>query len=433
MNNITFSNEEIEILKGTDIEKQKELVKIKVDNFEGTNIEDFFWICINVKKSKDKHKQKEIVVYKRPKDDSDDEKKMETNSNKTESLSMLIDFKLAKLTDTKKIKSKPNLHVGRGMCPKGDVWFIKDWSVCMECESEENVMKCGDCEKRDNVRCVLCKNCRYSNVNKLENESKMDNIKREVIRKELQMKPSLSLDILCGMPRKMAMDKLMKDIMQLEALDRGKYSLFLVDMDNLKALNSVLSHQGADEVIKHVGLTLKKWCLKVNKGQIRKLEKAWCFRQGGDEFCMVVRSKGSGCNTSFNDFVLGWKEEINGLVNSEWINKYKPSKEDMKEGMKTLKERKMKKIETALSGIILDERIKKIISDAVDHMEISFDLQKIGISVGLFVAAQLLTKEKDWIKCAEIAQDAAKDIKGKNSISIYYEVIKGVVPQNKTE
>eukprot|EP01083_Nonionella_stella_P272390 923625_1 len=262
----------------------------------------------------------------------------EDDEQKTQSSSMLIDFEAGKST-----KTLPGCSSGHGMCPKGDVWFKKDYGVCMECESKENVMKCDDCNLRDKVRCVLCKNCRIMNLNKLEYESKMDNIKRNVIRTELYGKPSLSLDILCGLPRVSALDKLMKDIMGLEAVDRQKYSLFLVDMDNLKALNSVLSHQGADEVIKNVGLTLKNWCVKVNNGEVKDLDKGFCFRQGGDEFAIVVRSAGWAHETSFRDFFLGWKKDINNLVNSSFMDKYKPNDQDLKEGIKTFKRKKKEK------------------------------------------------------------------------------------------
>eukprot|EP01084_Bolivina_argentea_P260733 440402_1 len=187
---MSFNDEQLEILNGMDVEKQKELIKVKVGEFQGRNIDDFFWICINAGKNQSKNKKKALTVYKRPKDDIDDEKKMDKdNEQKTQSLSMLIDFKLAKTT-----KTIDYLSTGQGMCPKGDVWFKEDKGVCMECESKENVMECYDCNERDKVRCVLCKNCRIMNLNKLEYESKMDNIKRTVIRAELSGKPSLSLD-----------------------------------------------------------------------------------------------------------------------------------------------------------------------------------------------------------------------------------------------
>ncbi len=60
-------------------------------------------------------------------------------------------------------------------------------------------------------------------------------ILNEVIRSELLTKPSLSLDLLCGLPRVSGLEKLMKDIMRLDAADRMKYAMFLIDMDNLKA------------------------------------------------------------------------------------------------------------------------------------------------------------------------------------------------------
>eukprot|EP01084_Bolivina_argentea_P248851 416362_1 len=275
---ITFTNEEIKILIGKNIEKQKKLAKIKMDQFEGSNIEDFFWMWINAG-NKYRNKTDILKVNKRPKDDID-EKQLENDINKTNSLSMLIDFQSANNTKTSAIYTATT---GHGMCNKGDVWFDKDGTVCMECGSGKNVMKCHDCNSRDNVRCTLCKRCRFMNFNTLAYESKVDNIKRAVIRAELSIKPSLSLDVLCGLPRKMGLDKLMEDIMRLDEDDRSQYVVFLVDMDNLKALNSILSHQGADEVIKNVGIVLKKWCLKIKKGKFQKLENAFCFRQGGDE------------------------------------------------------------------------------------------------------------------------------------------------------
>eukprot|EP01084_Bolivina_argentea_P051196 94170_1 len=145
---VSFNDEQLEILNGKDIDKQKELVKVKVDDFKGPNIEDFFWICINARKNQNKKEKKALTVYKRPKDDIDDEKKMDKDDEqKTQSLSMLIDFKLAKTTK----QGGLGISTGHGMCPKGDVWFQKNYDVCMECESKENVMKCYDCNERNKV------------------------------------------------------------------------------------------------------------------------------------------------------------------------------------------------------------------------------------------------------------------------------------------
>ncbi len=45
----------------------------------------------------------------------------------------------------------------------------------------------------------------------------------------------------------------------------------------------------------------------------------------------------------------------------------------------------------------------------------------------------IITKERNWIECAEKAQTIAKTIKGKNSLCVYYERISGVIPFEKTE
>ena len=141
----------------------------------------------------------------------------------------------------------------------------------------------------------LCKECRLTNMNKLENESKMNELKSKMIRRELVNKPLLTLDLLCGLPTVKALEKLIEDILKVEPVGRSKYILFLIDVDNLKALNSALGHKGADGVIKGVGNILNKYTKQVNDGQWRddkdglsSFYKAWCFRFVNDKYPVLI-------------------------------------------------------------------------------------------------------------------------------------------------
>eukprot|EP01083_Nonionella_stella_P253994 873439_1 len=89
-----------------------------------------------------------------------------------------------------------------------------------------------------------------------------------------------------------------------------------------------------------------------------------------------------------------------------------------------------------MDGINLDENTKKqcykIMETAIDNEDTKFDVDKIGISVGVFIP-KLYSKEKHWIECAEKAQDTAKEMKGKNQIRIYYEDMNGIIPENRSD
>ena len=117
----------------------------------------------------------------------------------------------------------------------------------------------------------------------MERESEMNVFKSQLIRNALQKQPRLSLDIMTGMPRKAALDKLVQDIKNSSRF--ADFALFLVDINDLKALNSALGHEGADRVIADVGDVLKAHVVEAKApreyGQRKKFDgllNAWCFR-----------------------------------------------------------------------------------------------------------------------------------------------------------
>ena len=119
------------------------------------------------------------------------------------------------------------------------------------------------------------------NLRDLQRESSMNEIKAQLFRRALQKQPWLSLDIMTAMPRKAALDKLVRDI---GSGGGSFFAVFLLDIDDLKALNSALGHEGADRVIADVGKVLKAHVAEVKAGKwakadnVESLVNAWCFR-----------------------------------------------------------------------------------------------------------------------------------------------------------
>ena len=156
-------------------------------------------------------------------------------------------------------------------------------------------------------------------------------------------------------------------------------------------------------------------------------------RQGGDEFAVVLKANRAPYANLYS-FYNGWKTEINALVRAEFMSEYKLDKSALEKGKATLKERQTQKVFAALQGVEIDQNTKDTIAKAIQNTEYTFGIDKIGISVGLFINSGGLTQEQNWIKCAEMAQEAAKNMPGKNEIRIYYEGNGGgILPAEKTK
>jgi len=143
---------------------------------------------------------------------------------------------------------------------------------------------------------VYCEQCRVQNAESIRAERELDVIKQNIIRKELKRKPSLELCLKTGLPRKAALDQLMTDVTTLQFGKRCLYHLWLIDIDNLKALNSVFGHEGADVIIDDVAGVLTKYMNEVNDGKWKEketgaLDKCWTFRLRYLKICVFDISK----------------------------------------------------------------------------------------------------------------------------------------------
>ena len=67
----------------------------------------------------------------------------------------------------------------------------------------------------------------------------------------MQKYPQISLDLLCFLKNRTALDYLLKDILDLEK--SYYYSLITMDIDNFKRVNDKFGHDGADEILRMIG------------------------------------------------------------------------------------------------------------------------------------------------------------------------------------
>lgn len=184
-----------------------------------------------------------------------------------------------------------------GCCRVGHGDFGPPWGnyvvnhPCILCGAKSNCKSCRDCYclagRDDERKYVYCGSCRARNKRELKEKVAVKESKAEFIRNALLEDTTLEMDLLCGLPRKSALDDLMADIYKLKDDARRRFCVMMMDLDHLKIWNEALGHQGADDVIKGVGAVLKKhkeavndgrYSVESNDGKWVALKKAWAFR-----------------------------------------------------------------------------------------------------------------------------------------------------------
>ena len=131
-----------------------------------------------------------------------------------------------------------------------------------------------------------CGECRASNLSRLEAQHRVDEFKRVFFRNQLISNPLLGLDLQTGLSGSAAMNHVLNYV---ENTGRGaaNYCLFFMDVDNLKALNSAYTHDGANEILFDIAKVLKTYAQKINRGEYadekdvsgyNSLHRAWAFR-----------------------------------------------------------------------------------------------------------------------------------------------------------
>eukprot|EP01084_Bolivina_argentea_P004520 8607_1 len=189
----------------------------------------------------------------------------------------------------------------RHKCDAIIVFYNKLFKSIYNISMNDNLhLECFYCFQNDNMynkkvingrmnKYTYCQPCGKLNVKKIKLKQEHNRIAQNRIRKMLKTNSSISIDTLCEMRDVRALHALLKEI--IAAGSTGPYALYLLDIDHFKQINSALTHEGANEKLILMSKVLKTFELKTKKEwenmgiQIKRL---WVFRQGGDEFALVV-------------------------------------------------------------------------------------------------------------------------------------------------
>eukprot|EP01084_Bolivina_argentea_P047863 88242_1 len=223
------------------------------------------------------------------------------------------DPKISLLVDTK----------NKAMCPKGHLMGTNVSGNCNKC-SAKSAYDCWSCsnydytydkDNWDGTRKLYkwCEQCSLKNGNNVKKRmAKIQKMQAEII--DFYNKyPEISVDLLCGLPTKLSLEFLLKEIV-VDA-DKEDYCLYSFDIDNFKKLNKQLGHNGADKKLKQIGNILKQYSDKSTKywtDQGIQIKRVWSFRPGGDEFALIIKGKYGKIKTQ-KEFVLKLKQEINAI------------------------------------------------------------------------------------------------------------------------
>ena len=158
-----------------------------------------------------------------------------------------------------------------------------DLQRCDQCKRPREAIACFSCQQHGLGRRGYCSSCRLNvNLPSLKQQHELDALKRTLIRKELIAKPSLQLNLLTGLPGNNAMKRMIEHIQKAE--NDEQFALFLLDVDNMKGLNTTYTHDGVNDILREVGAVLSRSVLAVNGGEYRDgdrwscLLRAWAFR-----------------------------------------------------------------------------------------------------------------------------------------------------------
>eukprot|EP01084_Bolivina_argentea_P233777 393669_1 len=136
---------------------------------------------------------------------------------------------------------------------------------------------------------VCCDKCAKLNVKRIKLKMEHNQIVQNYIRKILKTNPAVSIDTLCEMKDVKALYSLLKEII---ASGYGEhYTLFLLDIDHFKQINSAITHEGANKKLILLSKILKSLESKTKQEWENlgiPIKRLWVFRQGGDEFSLVV-------------------------------------------------------------------------------------------------------------------------------------------------
>ena len=154
----------------------------------------------------------------------------------------------------------------------------------MGCHETKKTRMCVLCPPNPR-RPPYCAECRSANLERLDSQYKVDAFKKVFFRNPLISNPLLGLDMQTGLQGAAGMSHILEYVENKVGHGAWNYCLFFMDVDNLKALNSAYTHDGANEILFDIAGVLNKYAQKVNGGEYvdeedvrNSLHRAWAFR-----------------------------------------------------------------------------------------------------------------------------------------------------------
>ena len=159
----------------------------------------------------------------------------------------------------------------------------------MDCKQSKKVRQCCQCGDEQTKSADLppyCAECRAANLSHLWSQHTVDEFKKRFLRNQIVSNPMLGLDPQTGLPGAAALNHILDFVdKNAERTDAASYSLFLLDVDNLKAINSAYTHECVNEILLDIAGVFNKYAQKVNRGEYgdekdfnNALDRAWAFR-----------------------------------------------------------------------------------------------------------------------------------------------------------
>lgn len=190
-----------------------------------------------------------------------------------------------------------------------------DQKYCECCSKDQDEDNKG-CKNMHIDKYVYCQECYTLNPERIKEQQTLNKSTQNRIRHILKTNPSISIDLLCDMRNKRGLEQLLRDI--TASSNPSQFHLYMMDLDDFKAINSYLGHHQADDILVEVGDILKSLEQRSRSYWKQKgveVKRIWAFHQGGDEYSIVVEGSSNKPKDTRTQQILyeGLRDEVNGI------------------------------------------------------------------------------------------------------------------------
>ncbi len=132
-------------------------------------------------------------------------------------------------------------------------------------------------------------------LQKVQEEANSLRVQLELLREEA------SIDMLTGLLNRKSLDHMLVETMEKTVVEKGIFSLLMLDIDHFKHVNDQYGHLIGDEIIKHVGQCIKE-CIRGTDVAVR---------YGGEEFTVLLPATSIDGATKVAETIRSTIEKLN--------------------------------------------------------------------------------------------------------------------------